>query len=209
MENTIAEGFSQKSDKLEAGKNIPLSSRAISVLEPCGVFTLRQDEGMKSRGEGGLKCVTWSGVPTEVMILVHLSAAFQTVQGIPPTGEQLNAARGMLREIADKIEYTPDEYAAVAKRVVGDKRPEDQESTLPRDILAQILREALDRFNAGEKISILASDKRGMPLRAWLPPDLIEEVRAFCDKRCTRTAFFVTAATEYFSRRGVTLGPTA
>ena len=152
MENTIAKGFSKKSNKLEAGKNIPLSRRTISVLEPCGVFTLRQDEGMKSRGEGGLRCVTWSGVPTEVIILVPLSAAFQTVQGIPPTGEQLNAARAMLREIADRIEYTPDEYVAVAKRVVGDKRPEDQESTLPRDILTEILREALDRFKAGEKI---------------------------------------------------------
>lgn len=209
MGNTIAEGFSKKSNKLEAGKNIPLSSRAISVLEPCGVFTLRQDEGMKSRGEGGLKCVTWSSVPTEVSILVRLAAAFQTVQGTAPTGEQLNAARAMLREIADKIEYTPDECTAVAKRVVGDKRPEDQEATLPRDILTQILREALDRFNAGEKIPILASDKQGTPLRAWLAPDLVQEVRAFCHKRCTKTAFFVTAATEFFSRRGVPLDPTA
>jgi hypothetical protein len=38
MENTIAEDFSRKSNEPEAGKNIPLSSRAISVLEPCGVF---------------------------------------------------------------------------------------------------------------------------------------------------------------------------
>jgi hypothetical protein len=149
---------------------------------------------MKSRGEGGLKCVTWSGVPTEVSILVHLSATLQTVQGAPPTGEQLNAARSMLREISDRLDYTAEEYTAEA---------------LPRDILVQILQELLDRFNAGEKIPILASDKQGVPLRAWLPPDLVDDIRAFCHKRCTRTALFVTAATEFFSRRGVTLAPRA
>jgi hypothetical protein len=164
---------------------------------------------MKSRGEGGLKCVTWSGVPTEVSILVHLSATIQTVQGAPPTGEQLNAARSMLREISDRLDYTPEEYTAVARRVVGDNTSNTSEEALPRDILVQILQEILDRFNAGENIPILASDKRGVPLRAWLPPDLIDDVRAFCHKRCTRTALFVTAATEFFSRRGVTLAPRA
>ncbi|MGF7212619.1 hypothetical protein GGE65_007254 [Skermanella aerolata] len=210
MENTIGEGFSQKSNRPEAGKNISLISRAISVLEPCGVFTLRQDEGMKSRGEGGLKCVTWSGVPTEVSILVHLSATIQTVQGNPPTGEQLNAARSMLREISDRLDYTTEEYTAVARRVVGDNTSNAAaEEALPRDILVQILRELLDRFNAGERVPLLASDKQGVPLRAWLPPDLVDDIRAFCHKRCTRTALFVTAATEFFSRRGVTLTPGA
>jgi hypothetical protein len=213
MENTIAEGFSQKNNRPEAGKNISLISRAISVLEPCGVFTLRQDEGMKSRGEGGLKCVTWSGVPTEVSILVRLAATLQTVQGAPPTGEQLNAARRMLREISDRLDYTTEEYTAVARRVVDENTSNSaeggRESTLPRDILVQILQELLDRFNAGEKIPILASDKQGVPLRAWLPPDLVDDIRAFCHKRCTRTALFVTAATEFFSRRGVTLTPKA
>src|SRR4051812_41053080 len=112
MENTIAEGFSEKSNNPEAGKTIPHGSRAISVLEPCGVFTLRQDEGMKSRGEGGFKCVTWSGVPTEVVILVPLSAALQSIRATPPTVQELNAAGAMLREISDRIDYSSDEYAA-------------------------------------------------------------------------------------------------
>lgn len=205
MENTIAEGFEQKNDKTEARKTIGNGSHPFSVIEPCGVFTLRQDEGMKSRGEGGLKCVTWSGVPTEVIMLVHLSAALQTVRGTPPTGEDLIQARSLLAEITGRIDFTPDEYLAVAQRVVGADPSGDRTQTLPRDVLVDILRETLERSRAGEKIRILASDKSGVPLRAWLPPDLIEEVKDFCHKRCTRTALFVTAATEYFSRRGITL----
>lgn len=154
--------------------------------------------------------MTWSGVPTEVSILVHLSATIQTVQGTPPTGEQLNAARSMLREISDRLDYTTEEYTAVARRVVGDNTSNAAAAeALPRDILVQILQELLDRFNAGERIPLLASDKQGVPLRAWLPPDLVDDLRTFCHKRCTRTALFVTAATEFFSRRGVSLDPTA
>ena len=55
MENTIAEGFSKKSNKLEAGKNIPLSSRAISVLEPCGVFYAETGRGNEVAGRRGFK----------------------------------------------------------------------------------------------------------------------------------------------------------
>jgi hypothetical protein len=76
-------------------------------------------------------------------------------------------------------------------------------TTLPREVIAEVIVEYLDRNEGKDKVPILASPKAGLPLRAWLPVEVIERMRRFCSGRCSRTAFFYTAAVEYFLRRGL------
>ena len=104
-----------------------------------------------------------------------------------------------LRRVRPFDNYAPEEYKAVAS-VYADLGMADREAVLPRDIISRILECLLCRK---DPVPMLAGHKGGVPLRAWLPTELVERVRAFCKRRCSKSAFFITAATAHFAERGV------
>lgn len=163
-------------------------------------FALSGREGlMKARDAGVTTCVTWSSVPPVVPVLIHISAAIETAKGSPATGGELVQALGILRRIRQSDDYAPEEYKSVASSYAqGD--PESREVVLPRDIIGRILECLLERK---DPVLMLAGHKGGVPLRAWLATELVERVRAFCRRRCSKSAFFITAATTHFAERGV------
>ena len=172
-----------------------------AVLEPAAGSVPIWDDGMISRADGDLKCVTWASVPPRLACLIHLVAALQTAKGGAADGREIRAGLDALAAIRRTYSFETAEYTAVAEHLV-DRGPRG-ERTLPRDVLSQVITEYLDDVTRRERVTILASPKVGVPLRAWLPAEVVARMRKFCHRRCTRTAFFITAASHYFAARGV------
>jgi hypothetical protein len=159
-----------------------------------------QEFSMKSRDARITTCVTWSSVPPIVPVLIHLSAAIESAKGAPATGSELVKALVSLRTVrGGSYDFAAEEYKAVAA-VYSRDGTHSRHPTLPRDIIGRIVERLL-----GEKDSVLmlAGHKGGVPLRAWLPTEMVQQIREFCKRRCSKSAFFITAATLYFSEQGI------
>jgi hypothetical protein len=166
---------------------------------------LEHGQPMGLREEGVTTCVTWSSVPPVVPVLIHLSAAIETSKGVAASGPELLKSLETLKSINRHGDADPEEYRAIARRYerLGSA---DLEPTLPRDIICRILECLLLKK---EPVSLLAGTKTGVPLRAWIPTELVVRVREYCKRRCSKSSFFITAATLYFEERGIAIDKTS